>query len=82
MSKAVKDISYQPSKYIWWDLQKGSPVRFMEYFSRFSRTGVVGDATLATAEKGRRVVECTVDNLVDLIQEFRARKIAERVDHH
>jgi creatinine amidohydrolase len=82
MSKAVKDIHYQPSKYIWWDLQKGSPVRFMEFFSRFSKTGVVGDATLATADKGRPVVECTVDHLVELIQEFRARVIAERVDHH
>jgi creatinine amidohydrolase/Fe(II)-dependent formamide hydrolase-like protein len=54
----------------------------MEFFSRFSRTGVVGDATLATAEKGRRVVECTVEHLVDLIHEFRAREIAARVDHH
>jgi creatinine amidohydrolase len=82
MSKAVKDINFQPSRFIWWDLQRRSPVTFMEHFSRFSKTGVVGDATLGTAEKGKRLVECTVNNLVELIQEFRAREIPARVDHH
>ncbi|MBI3911939.1 MAG: creatininase family protein [Armatimonadetes bacterium] len=82
MSQAVKDINFPPSKWIYWDLQKSSPVTFMDFFSRFSRTGINGDPTLATREKGERVVECVVNNLVDFIKEFRAREIAQRVDHH
>ncbi|MBI2194602.1 MAG: creatininase family protein [Planctomycetes bacterium] len=82
MDKAVKDIHFQPSKFIWWDLEEGSPVRFMEHFSRMSKTGVIGDATLATEEKGRKVVEYTVDRLVELIREFRRRRIDPQVDHH
>jgi len=82
MSKAVRDIHFQPSRWIWWDLQRPSPVTFMEFFSRFSKTGINGDPTLATREKGERVVECVVSNLVDFIREYRARTIAPRVDHH
>jgi creatinine amidohydrolase/Fe(II)-dependent formamide hydrolase-like protein len=54
----------------------------MEFFSRNSRTGTKGDPTKATAEKGRRVVECVVGNMVELVREFRERPIAPRVDHH
>lgn len=82
MEQAVKDIHVQPSRWIYWDIQKPSPVTFMEFFSRFSKTGINGDPTLATEAKGQRVVECVVDNLVDLIRDFRRREIAPRVDHH
>ena len=82
MTKAEKDMNYPQSKYFFWDLQKGSRVHFQEFFSRNSRTGTKGDPTCASAEKGARVVECVVDNMVDLIREFRARAIAPRVDHH
>lgn len=82
MSLAEEDISYNVGKYIFWDLQKGAPVKFQEFFSRNSRTGTKGDPTCATADKGRRIVECVVENMVELIREFRAREIAPRVDHH
>ena len=65
-----------------WDLQKGSPIHFQEFFSRNSRTGTKGDPTTASAEKGRHVVDCVVENMVELVREFRARPIAPRVDHH
>jgi creatinine amidohydrolase len=35
--------------------------------------GVVGDATLATAEKGRRILEATADVVCALIEDLRAR---------
>ena len=82
MDKATKDINFQQSEFIWWDLEEGSPVRFMEHFSRMSKTGVIGDPTLGTEEKGKKVVDYTVEQLVALIQEFRNRAIAEQVDHH
>jgi creatinine amidohydrolase len=80
--KAEKDISFQPTEFFYWDLQSASPVFFQEWFSRYSRTGTVGDPTVATAEKGRQFVTAVVERMVELIREFRARRIASRVDHH
>jgi len=82
MELAERDISYRPGRFIHWDLQKPSPVHFQEFFSRNSRTGTKGDPTSATAQKGARVVDCVVENLVELIREFREREIRPRVDHH
>ncbi len=80
--KAERDINFQKSDFIYWDLAAGSPVFFQEWFSRYSKTGTVGDPTKATAEKGRRFVEAVVDRLVALIRDFRAREVGPRVDHH
>ena len=82
MDKAEKDIHFQRTEFFYWDLQNPSPILFQEWFSRYSHTGTVGDPTKAKAEKGRRFVEAVVDRMVALIQEFRAREITPRVDHH
>ncbi len=82
MDKAEKDISFQRTEFFYWDLQNPSPVFFQEWFSRYSRTGTVGDPTKATAEKGKRFVDAVVDRMVVLIKEFRAREIQPRTDHH
>lgn len=82
MDKAVKDINFEKTDFFYWDLQSMSPIFFQEWFSRYSKTGTVGDPTLATAEKGRALVESSVANMVRLIREFRAREIRPRVDHH
>jgi len=82
MEHAERDMDYPKGKYFFWDLQRPSRVHFQEFFSRNSRTGTKGDPTCATAEKGARVVECVVANMVELVQEFRARPIQPRVDHH
>jgi creatinine amidohydrolase len=57
-------------------------VQFQEWFSRYSRTGTVGDPTKATAEKGKRFVTAVVDRLCLLLDDFRSREIRPRVDHH
>src|SRR4029453_3513347 len=57
MEKAERDIPVQRSEYFYWDLPRPSPVFFQEFFSRYSRTGTVGDPTKASVEKGRRFVE-------------------------
>ncbi len=80
--KAQKDINFEKTEFFYWDLQSGSPVFFQEWFSRYSKTGAVGDPTKATREKGERFVQVAVDRLVALISEFRRREIRQRVDHH
>ena len=82
MEKAERDMDYPMGKYFFWDLQKGSKVHFQEFFSRNSRTGTKGDPTTSSPEKGRRIVECVVANMIELVREFRARPILPRVDHH
>jgi creatinine amidohydrolase len=82
MDKAEKDMPVQKSEFFYWDLERPSPVFFQEFFSRYSRTGTLGDPTKASTEKGRRFVEAVVGNLVRVIRDLRARKIEPRVDHH
>ncbi|MBI3666862.1 MAG: creatininase family protein, partial [Acidobacteria bacterium] len=43
---------------------------------------VVGDPTLATAEKGKKIFDAVVAALVELVREFRKRPRGERVDWH
>jgi creatinine amidohydrolase len=82
MNHAQKDMPVQKSEFFYWDLERPSPICFQEFFSRYSKTGTLGDPTKATLDKGRRFTEATVDALVRLIRDFRARKIEQRVDHH
>jgi creatinine amidohydrolase len=80
--KAERDIHFQRTEFFYWDLQSPSPVFFQEWFSRYSKTGTVGDPTKATREKGEKFVTAVVERLVVLLREFRAREIQPRVDHH
>jgi creatinine amidohydrolase/Fe(II)-dependent formamide hydrolase-like protein len=54
----------------------------MDRWSRFSKSGVNGDPTLATAEKGRAIFETVVRELVRFAREFRERPSGEHVDYH
>jgi creatinine amidohydrolase len=63
MNKAVKD--YHPSK-------PGGLTRNPDGKGTYSATGIWGDPTLATREKGRIVVEAFVDALAREIEELRS----------
>ena len=82
MEKAEKDINFQRTEFFFWDLEGGTPVFFQEWFSRYSKTGTVGDPTKASAPKGERFVNAVIDRMVALLRDFRAREIGKRVDHH
>ena len=82
MDKAKKEIGFQKSKYYWHDLGGAPPVRMMEWWSRMSKTGVIGDPTLATAEKGKLWYEATIENLIEFIREFRGFEIRPKEDLH
>jgi creatinine amidohydrolase len=82
MDKAVDEMGNRSP---WWyaDLLGGSgPVLMMNWWSRFSKSGVSGQATLATAEKGKRFYEHAVETLIRLIRDFREFPIAPREDMH
>lgn len=82
LERAVKEIGFQKSDFIWLDLLRGSPVYYIDKWSRISKTGILGDPTVATAEKGREVAEAAVNNLVRFINEFKKRQVPPSIDHH
>lgn len=83
MSKAVHEISHRPSKNYWTDLIGGDgPLAMMEAWSALSESGVMGDPTKATAEKGRKLLDAAVNGIIELIDEMLARKPAPRKNHH
>lgn len=59
-----------------------SVVRFNDYWGRWTKTGVHGDNTTATAEKGHVIFEAAVNALVEFVDEWRAWPIAQRSDQH
>jgi len=76
------DLPVQRSEFFYWDLQTPSPVFFQEFFSRYSRTGTLGDPTKATLHKGELFVNAAVETMIRLIRELRTKEIHPRVDHH
>jgi creatinine amidohydrolase len=63
MDKAVRDYDIPPSGFFRPAVT--SPVGLIEWWSSFSESGVVGDATFATTEKGHEIFEFAVDTLSD-----------------
>ncbi len=82
MDKAKKDMKMPESEFIWMDLMEGSPVLLMDEWTRFSKSGVSGDPTLATPQKGAAVFEDVVNAFVRLVREFKNRPRGERTDYH
>ncbi len=83
MSKAVAEMNHRPTKNYWTDLIAGDgPLMMMEPWSALSESGVMGDPSKATPEKGRRFFEAAVNGIVELIGEMRDRAPAVRKDRH
>jgi creatinine amidohydrolase len=88
MEKAETDMSYQMSTHFWSDLtgrkpEKNfkNPLHLTEFWSAVTKNGVKGDPTTATREKGLQVLKIACEELLELIKEFRAREIKNRVRH-
>lgn len=82
MEKAQKEMGMPPSRFIWMDLMSSAPVLMMDHWSRFSKSGVSGDPTLASKEKGGKVFEAAVQALTDLVREFKTYPRGARQDMH
>jgi creatinine amidohydrolase/Fe(II)-dependent formamide hydrolase-like protein len=54
----------------------------VEWWTRISKSGVVGDPTLATAEKGKLWFDAAVGALVEFVREFRAFELRPKTDLH
>lgn len=81
MDKATKDDDIR-GEHMSSDSMYTFPVRFNDYWGRWTETGIHGDATKATAEKGRVIFEAAVERLVGIVDEWRAWPIDERADMH
>src|SRR5207248_5818625 len=80
--QAEKEVGMPNSEFIWMDLLEGSPVLLMDHWSRFSKSGVSGDPTLASAAKGKIIFEAVVNAFIRLVREFKKRERGERTDYH
>ena len=77
-----RDMEAPDSEFIWRDLIDGPPVLLMDEWTRFSKSGVSGDPTLATKEKGKIIFEAVVEAFLRLVREFKNRPRGERTDWH
>jgi creatinine amidohydrolase len=81
MSKAVDERGYPETEHAWLDWSDG-PLKLMPWWSSFSESGVQGDATKATEDKGRALLDAAVDELASFVTELRATELPSRKDHH
>jgi creatinine amidohydrolase len=84
-AKAVDDLTFVQGRFLQMDLGSATGVHLGEHWwSSFSPSGVSGEATKATPEKGRALFERAADNLVALVRELRARPnpADSRLDRH
>lgn len=77
----IKEIPKNDSNFMWRDLHKPAPVAFMNYWSRQTVSGEIGDATLATPEKGEKLIEWAIEQVSALCQEFKNTEILPRKDY-
>ena len=86
MEKAVDERSSLPASFqsdlLAGKRADGAVASLMPYWSSMSKSGVRGDATKATVEKGQAFLDAATDGLIKLIREFKSVDITPRVDHH
>ncbi len=83
--RIVDDMGFGQGRFLQMDLGSATGVHLGEHWwSSFSPSGVAGEATRATPEKGRLLFERAADNLVALVRELRARPdpALTRIDRH
>jgi len=77
-------ISYneEDDPFQWVDLFGQGPASVISWTSSYSETGVLGEAELASAEKGQRAFEEAVRQLVRFVTWFKDRPRDERRERH
>ena len=77
MDKAVDENSFPEGPNAWMDWSDG-PLKLMPWWNAISHTGVHGDATKATAEKGKSLFEAAVSECVSFVRELRDKPLPVR----
>ena len=70
------------SKTRWVDLFSAGPGTPVSWTASYTDSGILGESTLATKEKGERALVQAAKILAGLIREFRNRPKPKRGDHH
>ena len=81
MSQATDERGYPETEHAWLDWSDG-PLKVMPWWSAFSESGIQGDATKASADKGKVLFDAAADEIVSYVRELRAMEIPQRRDHH
>jgi creatinine amidohydrolase len=77
MDLAVDERSYPEGQHAWLDWSDGS-LKIMPWWSSISETGVLGRPTLATAEKGKALLDAAVAECVAYLREIREKPVGSR----
>src|SRR3954451_3491633 len=78
----VISFNEENSPFNWVDLFAAGPATLVSWTSSYSATGVLGEAELATAEKGKRVYDEAVKQLTRYITWFKDRPKDQRRELH
>ncbi|MGZ4430056.1 MAG: creatininase family protein [Gaiellales bacterium] len=81
MDRAVREIPDWDSEHVWMDWNDG-PLSIKGQWSGWTESGVLGDPTTATAEKGRMWLERAVEEVCEHIDEVARRSPRPGRDHH
>ena len=81
MDRAVREIP-EWNENVWNDWPGGGPLSYWPHWSGFSESGVMGDPTVATAEKGRLFLNRAQEEAAAFIAEVANRSRAPGSDHH
>ena len=82
IKSGVISFNEEDSPFQYVDLFAQGSGTVVSWTSSYSKTGVLGDAELATAEKGKAAYEEAVRQLARLVAWFKERSKDEREDHH
>jgi len=86
MDKAVDEKVYIPPSFqtdlLAGKRADGATATLIPYWSSMTDSGVRGDATLATREKGEAFLEAAIEGVIELIRELKGAQIRPRTDHH
>lgn len=81
MDQAVREIP-DWSEHVWNDWPGSGPLSYWPHWSAFSESGVMGDPTVATAEKGQAFLARARAEASQFIAEVARRPHAPGRDHH
>jgi creatinine amidohydrolase len=80
MDRAVRETSIGSRSTPGWTGRTGRSVKGQ--WSGWTESGVIGDATAATVEKGRAWLERAVEEICEYIDDMAGRRARPGQDHH